>query len=101
MAKYIYGYKNWTDFTWDDKAINTIFEEVKLMHGKIIGQMNALDFSAKEKSALTVLTLDIVKSSEMEGELLDYYQVRSPFARRLGIIASRFCTQAAVTSKVL
>jgi len=85
MAKYIYEHKNWTDFAWDDKALNSIFGEVKLMQGKIIGQMNALGFSAKEETNLTTLTLDVVKSSEIEGELLNYEQVRSSIARRLGI----------------
>jgi len=55
------------------------------MQGKIIGQMNALGFSAKEEAKLTAMTLDIVKSSEIEGELLNYDQVRSSIARRLGI----------------
>ncbi len=85
MAKYIHEHKNWTDYYWQDKAINTIFGEVKLMQGKIIGQMNALGFSAKEEATLTALTLDVVKSSEIEGELLNYNQVRSSIARRLGI----------------
>ncbi len=85
MAKYIYEHKNWIDFTWDDKAINAIFGEVRLMQGKIIGQMNALGFSAKAEATLTALTLDVVKSSEIEGELLNYDQVRSSIARRLGI----------------
>jgi hypothetical protein len=60
MAKYIYGYKNWTDFSWQDKALNAIFGEVRLMQGKIIGQMNALGFSAKEEATLTTLTSDVV-----------------------------------------
>src|SRR5690554_1125344 len=85
MAKYIYEHKKWTDFTWDNKAINVIFGEVRLMQGKIIGQMNALGFSTKEEATLTALTLDVVKSSEIEGELLNYDQVRSSIARRLGI----------------
>lgn len=85
MAKYIYEYKNWTDFSWQDKAINVLFGEVRLMQGKIIGQMNALGFSAKEEATLTALTLDVVKSSEIEGELLNFDQVRSSIARRLGI----------------
>ncbi len=85
MAKYIYEYKNWTDFTWNDKAINALFGEVRLMQGKVIGQMNALGFSAKEEATLTTLTLDVVKSSEIEGELLNYEQVRSSIARRMGI----------------
>ncbi len=84
MAKCIYEYKNWTDFSWQDKDINVVFGEVRLMQGKIIGQMNALGFSAKEEATLTALTLDVVKSSEIEGELLNYNQVRSSIARRLG-----------------
>ena len=55
------------------------------MQGKIIGQMKSLGFSAKEETTLNVLTLDVVKSSEIEGELLNYEQVRSSIARRLGI----------------
>ena len=85
MAKYIYEYKNWTEFTWQDLVINSIFGEVRLIQGKIIGQMNALGFSAKEEATLTALTLDVVKSSEIEGEVLNYEQVRSSIARRLGI----------------
>ncbi|MBP7400352.1 MAG: Fic family protein [Chitinophagales bacterium] len=85
MAKYIYDYKNWTDFSWQDKAINAIFGEVRLMQGKIIGQMHALGFTVKEEATLTTLSLDVVKSSEIEGELLNYDQVRSSIARRLGI----------------
>ena len=85
MVKYIYEYKNWTDFSWQDKAINALFGEVRLMQGKIIGQMNTLGFAAKEEATLTALTLDVVKSSEIEGELLNYDQVRSSIARRLGI----------------
>lgn len=85
MAKYIYEHKNWTAFTWQDRAINSVFGEVRLMQGKIIGQMNALGFSAKEEATLATLTADVVKSSEIEGELLNYDQVRSSIARRLGI----------------
>lgn len=85
MAKYIYEHKNWTALTWQDKAINAIFGEVRLMQGKIIGQMHALGFSVKEEATLNTLTLDIVKSSEIEGEMLNYDQVRSSIARRLGI----------------
>lgn len=85
MATYIYEYDNWTEFTWNDKAINAIFGEVRLMQGKIIGQMQALGFSDKEETTLNTLTLDVVKSSEIEGEMLNYAQVRSSIARRLGI----------------
>lgn len=85
MAQYIYEHPTWPTFTWDDKAINTLFGEVRLLQGKIIGQMNALGLSAKAEAKLSALAMDVVKSSEIEGELLNYDQVRSSIARRLGI----------------
>lgn len=85
MARYIYEHEHWTDFSWQDRAINAVFGQVRLMQGRIIGQMNALGFSAKEEATLAALTLDVVKSSEIEGELLNYDQVRSSIARRLGM----------------
>lgn len=88
MAKYIYQHKNWTNFTWKDEVINPIFGEVRHLQGKISGQMSGLGFSSKEEAALTTLTLDVVKSSEIEGEQLNYEQVRSSIARRLGINAA-------------
>jgi len=88
MAKYIYQNSNWTHFTWKDAVINVLFGEVRNLQGKISGQMNTLGFSMKEEAMLTTLTLDVVKSSEIEGELLNYEQVRSSIARRLGIDAA-------------
>jgi Fic family protein len=85
MAKYIYEYKNWTDFTWQETAINSVFGEVRYLQGMIIGQMNTLGFATKEEATLVTLTLDVIKSSEIEGEKLDYNQVRSSIAKRLGI----------------
>jgi Fic family protein len=85
VAKYIYQYKDWTNFTWEDTIINAIFGEVRHLQGKIFGQMNALGFSTKEEATLTTLTLDVVKSSAIEGEQLNYEQVRSSIARRLGL----------------
>ena len=85
MAKYIYEYKNWTNFSWREAEINAIFGEVRNLQGKIIGQMGTLGFANKEEATLTTLTLDVVKSSEIEGEKLDIDQVRSSIARRLGI----------------
>ncbi|MBO9659965.1 MAG: Fic family protein [Chitinophagaceae bacterium] len=84
MEKYIYERRSWPAFTWQEKAINVVFGEVRQMQGKVIGQMSALGFSEKEDATLRALTMDVVKSSEIEGELLNYDQVRSSIARRLG-----------------
>jgi Fic family protein len=85
VAKYIYEYKNWTNFAWREADINAVFGEVRNLQGKIVGQMNSQGFATKVEATLTTLTLDVIKSSEIEGEKLDYDQVRSSIARRLGI----------------
>lgn len=85
MAKYIYQYDQWPSFSWDEKAIHLILGEVRHLQGKILGQMGALGFSIQEETILTTLTLDVIKSSEIEGEILNVEQVRSSIARRLGI----------------
>ncbi len=85
MAKYIYQYENWTDFTWQNAAVSLALGEVRLLQGKILGQIHSLGFSSKEEKNLEMLTLDVLKSSEIEGEKLNYDQVRSSIARRLGI----------------
>ncbi len=85
MAKYIYEYSNWPNFTWDDKEIQVIFGKVRHLQGKVFGQISALGFSLKEETMLSVLTLDVISSSEIEGEILNYEQVRSSIARKLGL----------------
>ena len=85
MVKYIYQYKNWPNFSWDEKEIQVILGKVRHLQGKLFGQINALGFSLKEETMLSTLTLDVLKSSEIEGEILNYDQVRSSIARKLGL----------------
>lgn len=85
MAKYIYQYKQWPHFTWDDREVNGILGRVRHLQGKIMGQMASLGFSMKEEALLSTLTTDVIKSSEIEGEKLNYEQVLSSIARRLGM----------------
>lgn len=85
MAKYIYQYDQWPHFTWNDREIAVILGKVRQLQGKILGQMQAVGFTIREEALLSTLTLDVVKSSEIEGELLNVEQVRSSIAKRLGI----------------
>jgi Fic family protein len=47
--------------------------------------MEALGFDLRAETHLRTLTEDVVKSSEIEGEILERDQVRSSIARRLGM----------------
>ena len=47
--------------------------------------MEGLGFRLREEACLDTLTQDVLKSSEIEGEILEVEQVRSSIARRLGL----------------
>ncbi len=86
MAKYIYQKENWTDFTWNEKKISVLLAEVRNLQGRLLGRMTSLGFAYQEEATLENITLDILKSSEIEGERLNKQQVRSSIARRLGLV---------------
>src|ERR1043166_2842135 len=73
------------NFTWDDKALATLLAKVRNRQGRLVGRMEALGFLLRSEAVLQTLTQDVVKSSEIEGEILDTDQVRSSLARRLGM----------------
>jgi Fic family protein len=85
MAKYIYQHRNWTNFTWDYNKLAVVLGEVRNLQGKLLGTMSVWGFSLKSEAMLETLTLDIMKSSEIEGEKLNRKQVRSSIAKRLGL----------------
>lgn len=58
---------------------------VRLRQGRLIGRMEALGFPQRDEAVLQTLTLDVLKSSEIEGEILNPGQVRSSIARKLGM----------------
>jgi Fic family protein len=82
---YIHQLKDWPSFTWDNEAIIARLAEVRHRQGRILGLMSLAGFKLKENALLDTLTLDVTKSSEIEGEKLNTEQVRSSIARRLGI----------------
>jgi Fic family protein len=85
MKVYIHDHDNWTDFTWDHKKVMAKLGEARNQQGRLLGKMESLGFDLQSEAVLNTLTLDVVKSSEIEGEFLDIGQVRSSIARRLGI----------------
>jgi Fic family protein len=82
---YIYECKDWPKFIWQEKIIMKMISEVRLEQGILLGKMFDLGFGFRDQVLLQVLTEDVVKSSEIEGEKLDLEQVRSSIAKRLGI----------------
>jgi len=82
---YIHQLNDWPSFTWDTEAIHVRLGEVRHRQGRILGLMSSAGFKLQENAVLDTLTLDVTKSSEIEGVKLNTDQVRSSIARRLGI----------------
>ena len=85
MAMYIYELKHWPSFQWDEAALLNKLADVRHSQGRLIGSMQSLGFKLQAEAVLQTLTDDVLKSSEIEGEVLGKEQVRSSIARRLGM----------------
>ena len=85
MPTYIHGLPDWPTFRWDHKVLAEPLAAVRHRQGRLIGRMEGLGFPLRSEAVLQTLTEDVLKSSEIEGEILDRDQVRSSIARRLGV----------------
>jgi Fic family protein len=92
MAEYIHKLPNWPKFEWDQHRLARQLAAVRHRQGRLIGRMREIGFPLREEAVLETLTEDVLKSSEIEGEILDRDQVRSSIARRLGIDAAALPT---------
>ncbi len=87
MTTYIHELPEWPRFRWDPEAISAPLAGLRHRQGLLLGRMESLGFPLRQEAQLGTLTLDVLKSSEIEGERLDADQVRSSLARRLGLDA--------------
>lgn len=85
MTKYIHLQAKWPHLHWHAESLLEPLAAVRGKQGRLLGSLESLGFKLREEASLETLTLDVVKSSEIEGENLPVDQVRSSLARRLGL----------------
>lgn len=85
MKKYIHQLPEWPQFEWDSGVLAGPLAEIRHRQGRLVGRMEGLGFSLRKEAELESLTLEVIKSSEIEGEKLPEDHVRSSLARRLGM----------------
>jgi len=85
MSNYIHQKDNWPNFIWTSDELVNLLSEARNLQGRLIGRMESLGFDLRNEALLETLTLDVLKSAEIEGELLNPEQVRSSIAQRLGM----------------
>ena len=84
---YIHQQPDWPRLHWRSDILLDHLSAVRHRQGRLLGRMIDLGFDLASEAVLDTLTDDVVKSSEIEGEILDVSQVRSSVARRLGLDA--------------
>ncbi|MFK8039597.1 MAG: Fic family protein [Crocinitomicaceae bacterium] len=82
---YFHQRKDWPNFKWDTEALLPFVSEVRDLQGRLIGRMESMGFQLRAEAVLETITEDVVKTSEIEGELLNPVEVRSSVARQLGM----------------
>lgn len=82
---YIHQLPHWPRFSWEHEQLTDLLADIRSRQGRLLGRMEAMGFKLRAEANLQTLTQDVLKSSEIEGELLDPGQVRSSIARRLGM----------------
>jgi Fic family protein len=84
-VSYIHEIADWPKLRWDNARLLHLLTDVRHRQGRLLGRMEGLGFRLRAEASLKTLTTDVIKSSAIEGEVLDAAQVRSSIARRLGL----------------
>lgn len=82
---YIWQAGDWPTWRFDLAALAQPLADVSRAQGLLIGRLAEVGIALRDQASLSVLTEDVIKTSEIEGEQLDVASVRSSIARRLGV----------------
>ncbi|MBI3288188.1 MAG: Fic family protein [Elusimicrobia bacterium] len=85
LSRYVHQLPAWPEFRWDQRTLAEPLAAARLRQGRLIGRMESLGFPQRDEAILQALTLDVLKSSEIEGDIFKRDEVRSSIARRLGL----------------
>ncbi len=84
--KYIYEREDWPHFHWSAESVADRLAGVRHRQGRLIGPgWRRLASICTTKPLLSTLTEEVVKSSDIEGEVFNHETVRYFIARQIGI----------------
>ncbi len=82
---YIWQHPDWPRWHFNAQRLAAPLAQVHRAQGQLSGRMHDLGLPLRDQAAVQVLTQDVLKTSEIEGEQLNADSVRSSVARRLGV----------------
>lgn len=83
LGEYIHERSDWPRFIWEVNTITGVLSAVRLRQGELLGKMKSYGLSSQWNATLKILTEETIKSSAIEGVILDPSSVRSSMARGL------------------
>jgi len=83
--RYLWRQKGWPHWKYDRERLLPRLAAVHRAQGQLFGRMQTLGLAVREQATMRILTDDVLKTSEIEGERLSVESVRSSLARRLGV----------------
>ena len=84
-GNYICQNTDWTNWQFDLKHLVGLLTQVYSQQGHLLGRMHDIGMGLRDEAAVRVITEDVLKTSEIEGEYFNPETVRSSVARRLGV----------------
>jgi Fic family protein len=82
---YIHEREGWPRFTWQVDRLVTPLSDVRYQQGLLLGKMHALGYPLQKEATLVALTEETIKSSAIEGAILNPESVRTSLARQMGL----------------
>jgi Fic family protein len=82
---YIWQKEAWPEFHFDLPSLSTKLGEVTRSQGLLYGRLTDVGLLMQDQTRLQMLTEEVLRTSEIEGERLDTDSVRSSIARHLGL----------------
>ena len=82
---YIWQTTDWPNLHFDLAVLTPLLADVSRAQGHLLGRLADVGMTVRDQASLVVLTQDVIKTSEIEGEQLNVFSVRSSIARRLGV----------------
>jgi len=82
---YIWQSDDWPGWRYDLSVLAGPLTEVSRAQGLLLGRLADVGLALRDQAGLAALTEDVVKTSAIEGEVLNVESVRSSIARHLGV----------------
>lgn len=95
MPHYIWQHPNWHQgatppFSWQERNLRQQLENIRLQQGRLLGRAESLSGETQAPAELDALVQTALRTSEIEGEVLNVASVRSSVVRHLGLEQAGF-----------